>query len=257
VQNSSAPGVGGRYQNCCVTDQAKRLALRSLRTSRTWRSVPRLRLRRRDWRGRVVAGRGRGRRFDRLRWEGGLLFAFLGELLIAGERGGQGASAWVNGWPRRRGRASAPSGPVRGRPGCGLAAVPDRSGGFSHSSPSSARSQHGTAGSGPHLRGSPTLKRAEPPYGRSQPWPVSRVLHPSTWGWTSTRTPSRWGSCRPTSRSHRSSGSPTTTHRSAGSSAASATPACCEPATRPARPASSWPGCCTAWRSAARWSPRR
>src|SRR6266540_2054408 len=93
------------------------------------------------------------------------------------------------------------------------------------------RSQHGTAGSGPHLRGSPTLKRAEPTYGRSRPWPVSRVVRPSTWGWTSTRTRSRWGSCRPTSRSQTSNGSPTTRRRSAGSPAASATPACCEPAT--------------------------
>src|SRR6266536_2354939 len=93
------------------------------------------------------------------------------------------------------------------------------------------RSQHGTAGSGPHLRGSPTLRRAEPTYGRSRPWPVSRVLRPSTWGWTSTRTRSRWGSCRPTNRSQMSSGSPMTRHRSAGSPAASATPACCEPAT--------------------------
>ncbi len=73
--------------------------------------------------------------------------------------------------------------------------------------------------------------RAEPPYGRSRPWPVSRVVRPSTWGWTSTRTRSRWGSCRPTSRSQTSNGSPTTRRRSAGSPAASATPACCEPAT--------------------------
>jgi len=29
-------------------------------------------------------------------------------------------------------------------------------------------------------------------------------------------------------------------------------PGCCEPATRPARPAMSWPGCCTAWGCAAR-----
>src|SRR6266487_2217300 len=93
------------------------------------------------------------------------------------------------------------------------------------------RSQHETAGSGPHLRGSPTLRRAEPTYGRSRPWPVSRVLHPSTWGWTSTRTRSRWGSCRPNSRSQTSSGSPTTRHRSAGSLAASVIPAGYEPAT--------------------------
>jgi len=93
------------------------------------------------------------------------------------------------------------------------------------------RSQHGTAGSGPHLRGSPTLVRAEPTYGGSRPWPVSREVRPSTLGWTSTRTRSRWGSCRPTSRSHRSSGSPMTRHRSAGSLAVSQIPACCEPAT--------------------------
>ena len=49
-----------------------------------------------------------------------------------------------------------------------------------------------------------------------------------------------------------SSGSPMTRRRCAGSLAASATPAGCEPATRPARPASSWPGCCTAWGCAAR-----
>jgi hypothetical protein len=29
-------------------------------------------------------------------------------------------------------------------------------------------------------------------------------------------------------------------------------PAGCEPATRPARPAMSWPGCCTAWACAVR-----
>jgi hypothetical protein len=32
----------------------------------------------------------------------------------------------------------------------------------------------------------------------------------------------------------------------------SPSPARCEPATRPAPPASSWPGCCTAWTCAAR-----
>jgi hypothetical protein len=45
---------------------------------------------------------------------------------------------------------------------------------------------------------------------------------------------------------------PTTRHPSAGSLAASATPAACEPATRPDRPALSWPGCCTACTCAAR-----
>src|SRR5215211_974021 len=47
------------------------------------------------------------------------------------------------------------------------------------------RSQHGTAGSGPHLRGSPTLGRAEPPYGRSRPCPVSRTSRRSISAWMS------------------------------------------------------------------------
>jgi hypothetical protein len=38
----------------------------------------------------------------------------------------------------------------------------------------------------------------------------------------------------------------------AGSLAALAIPVGCEPAMRPGRPALSWPGCCTAWGSAAR-----
>jgi hypothetical protein len=49
-----------------------------------------------------------------------------------------------------------------------------------------------------------------------------------------------------------SSGSPMTRRRCAGSLAAFPIPGSCEPATRPARPATSWPGCCTAWGSAAR-----
>jgi Transposase IS116/IS110/IS902 family len=77
----------------------------------------------------------------------------------------------------------------------------------------------------------------------------------STLVWTSTRTPSRSGSWTLTSRSPTSSGSPTTSRRSAGSSPSSMIHGCCEPATRPARPASSWPGCCTAWTCAAGWSP--
>jgi hypothetical protein len=44
----------------------------------------------------------------------------------------------------------------------------------------------------------------------------------------------------------------TTRHQSAGSLAAFLIPGCCEPATRPARPAMSWPGCCKAWTCAAR-----
>jgi hypothetical protein len=101
-------------------------------------------------------------------------------------------------------------------------------------------------------RGSPTLVRAEPPYGRSRPWPVSRTLPRSISAWTSTRTRSRWGSCHPTSRSPTWSGSPMTRSRSAGSSAALVIPAICEPATRPARPALSWPGCWTACTCVAR-----
>ncbi len=52
---------------------------------------------------------------------------------------------------------------------------------------------------------------------RSRPWPVARVVHPSIWGWTSTRTRFLSGSCLPASKSHRSSGSPMTRYRSAGS----------------------------------------
>ena len=68
--------------------------------------------------------------------------------------------------------------------------------------------------------------RAEPPYGRSRPWPaVSRTSSPqSIWGWTSTATRSRWGSSPQTSRSPRSTGFPTTSRRCAGSSPASVTP---------------------------------
>jgi hypothetical protein len=48
-----------------------------------------------------------------------------------------------------------------------------------------------------------------------------------------------------------------TRRRYAGSLAAWVLPAGCEPAMRPARPGSSWPGCWTACRCAARWSRRR
>jgi hypothetical protein len=56
----------------------------------------------------------------------------------------------------------------------------------------------------------------------------------------------------PTATAPRSTGSPMTRRRCAGSSAASAIPGGCEPARRPARPALSWPGCWTAWGFAAR-----
>ena len=87
-------------------------------------------------------------------------------------------------------------------------------------------SQHGTAGSGPHLTWVTHDGRAEPPYGRSRPWPaVSRTSSPqSIWGWTSTATRSRWGSSPQTSRPPRSTGFPTTSRRCAGSSPASVTP---------------------------------
>src|SRR4029453_10613653 len=79
-------------------------------------------------------------------------------------------------------------------------------------------------------------------YGRSRPCPVSRTLARPTWVWTATRTPSRWRSSPQVVTARRSSGFLTTTPRCAGSSAAWATPAGCEPATRPARPATTWPG---------------
>jgi hypothetical protein len=56
-------------------------------------------------------------------------------------------------------------------------------------------SQHGTAGSGPASASITHTERAEPTYGRSRPWPVSRTSSPqSIWVWTFTVTRSRWGS---------------------------------------------------------------
>jgi transposase len=49
---------------------------------------------------------------------------------------------------------------------------------------------------------------------------------------------------------------PTTSRRCAGSLPTSVIRVGCEPATRPDRLAMTWPGCCTAWASAARWSRR-
>jgi hypothetical protein len=73
-------------------------------------------------------------------------------------------------------------------------------------------SQHGTAGSGPASASITHTERAEPTYGRSRPWPVSRTSSPqSIWVWTFTVTRSRWGSrpetdtrdCRRLARLHR------------------------------------------------------
>jgi hypothetical protein len=114
---------------------------------------------------------------------------------------------------------------------------------------SGSPSQHGTAGpvricvGHPHWAGGANLQK-EPA--------VASVAHSrrSILVWTCTATRSRWGSWSRTSKSPRSTGSLMTSQRCAVSLAASVTPAGCEPATRPARSGSNWPGCCTAWASA-------
>jgi hypothetical protein len=83
---------------------------------------------------------------------------------------------------------------------------------------------------------------------------VASVLHPSPihLGLDVHKDTISVGSCRLISRSLTSSGSPTTSHRSAGSLVALAIPGCYKPATRPAPQGSNWPGRCTEWRWAAR-----
>jgi transposase len=89
--------------------------------------------------------------------------------------------------------------------------------------------------------------------GRSRPpWQGSHSRTRSTSDWTCTATPSRWPRCRLRLPQRRWSRSPTTRRPCWPSSAASLNPAACGSATRPARPAMSWPGCCTAKGSPAR-----
>jgi transposase len=82
--------------------------------------------------------------------------------------------------------------------------------------------------------------------GRSRPpWQGSHSRVRSTSGWTCTATPSRSPRCRLIAPRPTSSRSPATRRRCWRSSAASLNPAACGSATRRARPATSWPGCCT------------
>jgi transposase len=89
--------------------------------------------------------------------------------------------------------------------------------------------------------------------GRSRPpWQESHTPARSTWGWTCTATPSRWPRCHLMLPRPRWSGSPATRRPCWPSLAASPNPAACGSAMRPARPATSWPGCCTPRGSPAR-----
>jgi transposase len=88
--------------------------------------------------------------------------------------------------------------------------------------------------------------------GSRPPWQGSHTGTRSTSGWTCTATPSRSPRCRLTLPRRRWSRSPATRRPCWHSSAALPNPAACGSATRPARPAMSWPGCCTARGSPAR-----
>jgi transposase len=82
--------------------------------------------------------------------------------------------------------------------------------------------------------------------GRSRPpWQGSHSRTRSTWGWTCTATASQWPRCRLIAPRPTWSGSPATRRPCWRSSAVSPNPAACGSVTRPARPAMSWPGCCT------------
>src|SRR5215211_8608511 len=115
-------------------------------------------------------------------------------------------------------------------------------------------SQHGAAGSVPQVPGAWVIHDGADgaTYGRSRPWLVSPILVRSISAWTSTKTPSRWRSWPQIVTARTSSGSRMTRRRCAGSLAALVIPVGCEPATRPARPATNWPGCWRAWECAAR-----
>jgi transposase len=89
--------------------------------------------------------------------------------------------------------------------------------------------------------------------GRSRPpWQDSHTPDRSTSGWTCTATPSRSPPCCLIRPQQRWSGSPATRRPYWPSLAASPNPAACGSVMRPARPAMSWPGCCTARGSPAR-----
>src|SRR5215211_8726316 len=115
-------------------------------------------------------------------------------------------------------------------------------------------SQHGAAGSVPQVPGAWVIHDGADgaTYGRSRPWLVSPILVRSISAWTTTKTPSRWPSWPQIVTARTSSGSRMTRRRCAGSLAALVIPVGCEPATRPARPATNWPGCWRAWECAAR-----
>jgi len=89
--------------------------------------------------------------------------------------------------------------------------------------------------------------------GRSRPpWQGSHTPDRSTSGWTCTATPSRWPPCCLIRPQQRWSRSPATRRPCWPSLAASPNPPACGSAMRPARPAMSWPGCCTPKGSPAR-----
>src|SRR5512132_799741 len=89
--------------------------------------------------------------------------------------------------------------------------------------------------------------------GRSRPpWQGSHSRVRSTSGWTCTPTPSRWPRRQLMLPRRRWSRSPATRRPCWPSLAASPNPAACGSAMRPARPALSWLGCCTARGSPAR-----
>jgi transposase len=89
--------------------------------------------------------------------------------------------------------------------------------------------------------------------GRSRPpWQGSHTPDRSTSGWTCTATPSRWPRCHLITPRLRWSRSPATKRPCWHSSAVSPNPPACGSAMRPARPATSWPGCCNARGSPAR-----
>jgi hypothetical protein len=96
-------------------------------------------------------------------------------------------------------------------------------------------------------RGSPTAHRGRSHY-RREPAVMARIAHagPIHSGWTCTATPSRSPPCWLIRPQQRWSRSPATRRPCSPFLAASPNPAGCGSALRPARPAMSWPGCCTA-----------
>src|SRR5215213_8614948 len=103
------------------------------------------------------------------------------------------------------------------------------------------------------LVGHPRRTAGRATTGRSRPpWQGSHSRARSTSGWTCTATPSRSPPCCLIRPQQRWSRSPATRRPCWPLLAASPNRAGCGSATRPARPATSWPGCCTARESPAR-----